>query len=295
MFEKYLSAFFTRKQGFEIVSTNLGLSKSETIEILIKYIPQGNTPKKTQILGYWNDYIVISYFETTSETDFFVLLLFIKPKNETSFIEESLFDEKNQKYALLMGRNQITFETIKNEWNKIDELKIPISDENIWEHILFSLLAGDNIIVISKDLRNRQEFFEFIVHELPVMFLKYNRFVLEAKELKGNGNILGLSERPEEKNIKQEFGVDTIIIDLDNGTISGEGMKISPIVKEMAKAIVESPNLFKELILSITNKWISYNWDTKKEENAQDQFLLQKIKNRVFGEEKEETDFFSEF
>ena len=167
--------------------------------------------------------------------------------------------------------------------------------EEEWAYLLFSLLAGDNIIVFSKDYAVRSDFFELLVHSVPVVNLSYNQFVLEALEIQGNSNVVGVSFVPDEKEVLDEFGLDTIIVDLDGGRVFGEGLKICPLVRELARDLVRDFSVYREIISSVVNKWVSYNWSVDAESNAQDQILLQKIRKKLFGEEEEEDDFFSEF
>ena len=122
-----------------------------------------------------------------------------------------------------------------------DESFLSNFDVSTSSMILYSFLAGDNMIIIHPDHQVRLEFIKSLIAFVPFTFYRYNRITSGCSELDGNENIIGVEELPIKyrSHKKLYMPVDTIFVDLKENKVMGEGLKNNQFIKE----IIENYNL----------------------------------------------------
>jgi hypothetical protein len=140
-----------------------------------------------------------------------------------------------------------------------------IQHNNYWENfhhdqiaiILYSLLVGDNIILVHPHHSSRLNFISQLLQIIPSIIFDYNRITSSCAELDGNENIVGVAELPQKyrSHKKLYLPLDTIFIDLEESKIQGEGMKNCEFTKVISKLMKtdleqtkhEISNFFKQI------------------------------------------------
>lgn len=222
---KMISSIFTREKGFTKIDTNFRISRKKAINILNSLTPQGTSPENCIRIGIHDNLLGIGYYEMTNESTAQIRTYFLK-----------LHEKELEFFNPFQLRT-----TQENKVFQIDKLDIDARLYDIIEKfgnekfsaILYSILCGDNIIVIEKDHKKRLDFFSLFFEFIPSIVLKYNRLTSSCFELEGNENIIGVPELPIKfrSHEKMYLPLDTIFVDLENYTVVGNGIKNSPLTK----------------------------------------------------------------
>ncbi len=296
MIRGYVSAFFTRKGGFEIISNNLGINEKELIPLLVSFIPQGKSPEYSEILKSHKSNLFASYFSMINDKDFFLILFQISEPDEFSFLQDKIFDSHTHDLAIRLARREYAYQDVIQKWPHTENTFSPTAylGREFWPSLIFSLLAGDNIVIVSHNQNLLQDFFDVISHILPIVFLRYNSFTLLANELKNNLNIVGVSKRPSEKEVRKQLGLDSIIVDLDEKTLDGEGVKTTDLCEELTSKLLRSMDEYKILLQKHAREWSLSEYSPVTSLDPRDQTLVRRIGARIHGrpEEQPDTGFF---
>ncbi len=290
MIRGYVSAFFTRKSGFEVISNNTGINEKELAPLFLSFIPQGRSPEYSEILKNHGLGLFASYFSMINDRDFFLVIFQISSLDEFSHLPGKIFDPHVHDLAVKLARREHSYTEVVQKWPSAENDFSPstyLSREH-WPAMIFSLLAGDDIVIVSGNQKRRQDFFEMISHLLPMAFLRYNSFTLLANELKNNLNIIGVSKRPSEKEVRKQLGLDSIIVDLDENTLDGEGVKTTDVCEELADKLLSSFNEYKSLLQEHAKEWSALGYSPEGIFDPRDQVLIRRIGARIHGKPEEQ-------
>lgn len=264
----FLSSKFTRKRGFTNITGSISLSRKKAISILNSFTPQGASPAHSIRIGSFNDMIGAGYYsmEDESTANLYTVLSLNNEDKYLPFIPSlNLSDIEN----ISIGKfnlNKIT------SYNSMDSLDL----NNIFgvertSNILYSLLSGDNLIIVEPSHDKRLAFMRTLLMMVPRVSLKYNRLTSDCFELDGNENIIGVDQLPRKfrSHKKLYLPVDTIFVDLEQGQIEGNGIKNSSLTKkiilnnqfDISKILVETSQLYKKII---ENNYIPKEDETNK-------------------------------
>lgn len=264
----FLSSKFTRKRGFTNITGSISLSRKKAISILNSFTPQGASPAHSIRIGSFNDMVGAGYYsmEDESTANLYTVLSLNNEDKYLPFIPSlNLSDIEN----ISIGKfnlNKIT------SYNSMDSLDL----NNIFgvertSNILYSLLSGDNLIIVEPSHDKRLAFMRTLLMMVPRVSLKYNRLTSDCFELDGNENIIGVDQLPRKfrSHKKLYLPVDTIFVDLEQGQIEGNGIKNSSLTKkiilnnqfDISKILVETSQLYKKII---ENNYIPKKDETNK-------------------------------
>lgn len=264
----FLSSKFTRKRGFTNITGSISLSRKKAISILNSFTPQGASPAHSIRIGSFNDMVGAGYYsmEDESTANLYTVLSLNNEDKYLPFIPSlNLSDIEN----ISIGKfnlNKIT------SYNSMDSLDL----NNIFgvertSNILYSLLSGDNLIIVEPSHDKRLAFMRTLLMMVPRVSLKYNRLTSDCFELDGNENIIGVDQLPRKfrSHKKLYLPVDTIFVDLEQGQIEGNGIKNSSLTKkiilnnqfDISKILVETSQLYKKII---ENNYIPKEDETNK-------------------------------
>jgi len=149
--------------------------------------------------------------------------------------------------------------------------------------ILYSLLAGDNMIIIHPDHEQRLDFIRSMVFMMPNLFFKYNRITSGCAELDGNENIIGVSQLPltYRSHKKLYMPLDTIFVDLQNQKVMGEGLKTSDLTKNLVRNYQEKIQLGRKSIISFFTDISQKKFTNAGRYDDQSKPLIDKIRNKL--------------
>jgi hypothetical protein len=231
-----ITSRFTRASGYTNIETTTKKTRNELKQILRKFTPQGASPQssiKIQVIQQW---LGISYFVRFDPSTYKIMILLtelkkIKWKRFVPLIHEKLIPHLacGDVYKLVDPHVEIKQFYLQ----KIFGIETTAT-------ILYSLLCGDNIVIIHPEHSARLKFIVGLLQLVPSILWSYNRITSNCEELEGNENIAGLKELPKKyySHKKVYLPLDTIFIDLKSNTVHGEGIKNS----EFTKKIVDTRN-----------------------------------------------------
>lgn len=226
-----LQSLFTRKGGYQQIKSSKKLNQKEAVQILNLFTPQGASPKISLRIGPWNDMLGVGYYYMNSE--------------DTAMISTLLFENIpfENRVRLPMDRDAIeliaggTYEQIFGV-DYIESLDLAsIFGIQQTSMILYSILGGDNMIVIHPDHEKRVSFVKSILEIMPSHFLRYNRITTGCTELDGNENIIGVEILPKKyrSHKKLYMALDTVFVDLVDEKVVGEGLKSNSFTTELSQ------------------------------------------------------------
>lgn len=241
---EYLSSYFTRKKGFENIQSSTSISRKKAINILNSFTPQGASPRVSIRLGSIDNKVGVGYYFMEDNSSVHI-----------STILTSLKNDKLQTFLPPLNHDIISHIA---RGAKIDLVNDHYSGDQIMDIIhlfgketasalLYSILSGDNLIIVHKDHSERLKFIASILNFLPRVSLSYNRLTSECAELDGNENIIGVSELPKKyRDHKKLFlPLDTIFVDLEENRIEGSGLKRAPFTDNVVETAIDDSLLIR--------------------------------------------------
>lgn len=225
-----VTSTFTRANGFEAIESSTNHSKSELLKILTAFTPQGASPNECIRIRTCMDWIGISYFAKEDDSTYNMMVLLtelerILWKPFLPIMHEKIISHlaKGDKYKLIEYADH---EFDINLANQFDLEKASI--------FLYSLLCGDDIIIVHPEHSERLKFIYGILQMIPSILFKYICITTNCEELDGNENIIGVSKLPEkyQSHMKLYLPLDTIFVDLNSKLIQGEGIKNSELTRK---------------------------------------------------------------
>jgi len=288
MKSNYIKALFTREQGYTEIECTVRYPHKKAIQILNSFTPQGSSPEISLRIGSLNDMIGIGYYRMNNESEASLFTSFTK------------HDEENMNLFLHLpkattGNEQVNFDKIiyPAEHDSNPQL-LDYFDNEMVSSLLYSIMAGDNIIVIHEDHEKRLEFFREFLSYFPIILLKYNRLTTNCTELDGNENIIGVSQLPKKyrSHDKLHLSLDTIFVDLAAYTISGGGLKRNEFSDTIAELIRTEANP-REIILEYIQS--STTMDENYKSIMPNYHLIQQLRVNLGIEEPTANDWLTSF
>ncbi|MHA2503248.1 MAG: hypothetical protein ACXAE3_10285 [Candidatus Kariarchaeaceae archaeon] len=231
---------FTRKKGYVEIESSEKLKHRRAIQILNSFTPQGASPQVSLRIGNWEDRLGLGYYfmEDASNARISTILVEKYEENvprlqipmEASYIEKIAYGS----YKEIMKEDKVS------AYDFVDHFGVEQASM-----IFYSLLTGDNIIVIHPDHLSRVQFIKSILEIVPTTFFRYNRITTGCAELDGNENIIGVEQLPKKfrSHKKLYMPLDTIFVDLNDGKIMGEGLKSNIFTTSLTRAYEKNPNV----------------------------------------------------
>ncbi len=251
----FLSSLFTRSNGYTKIKSSSILSKKQAVSILNSFTPQGASPKGSIRIATYGDMIGAGYYWMENESTARIST-FLTPFDDvtpSSFLPPLKLDD----IPNIAKVNDFFRLNIKYDQNWVFNIARHFGNEK-GSAILYSLLSGDNLIIVHSNTEERLKFIAFLLTLIPSLSFKYNRITSGCTELDGNENIVGVDELPRKfrSHKKLYLPLDTIFIDLKLNNIEGEGIKNSDYTRmlmeiaqdDMEAAQIEIFKLYKEIL-----------------------------------------------
>ncbi|MHA1910702.1 MAG: hypothetical protein ACTSYA_03305 [Candidatus Kariarchaeaceae archaeon] len=288
----YLYCTFTRRIGFVDVKTSLELNEREQNRLITQALPQGSSPQESIKMMLRENDILVSYYSMTNVSDAIIVILILEGLEPKLQIPYWIFSEKSIKLAIQAKEENWLINKLKNrvELTATQEKEFEILDENTLSSLFYSILTGDNIILISEEHEKRIKFLATIGGVFPVKLMEKNKITTWCKEFEGNQNILGIDQSSKDTKKINRFRLqaDLIFVDLDSGILTGEGAKDAPLTDELAKMFKEGKTL--EIVRKLNEVCeASTKGEKTKGMHPQDVELYERIKSVLTGEEMEKT------
>ena len=297
---EYLYCTFTRRIGFIDVKTSLKLNEREQNRLITSALPQGSSPKESIKIMLREKDLLVSYYSMTNISDAIIVILILKGLEPKLQIPYWIFSEKSLLLAIRAKEENWETDELMNllELAATQEKEFGLLDEKTLSSFFYSALTGDNIILISETHEKRIKFLATIGGVFPARLMEKNKITTWCKEFEGNQNILGidLSSKDTKKINRFRLQSDLIFVDLDNGTLEGEGAKDSPLTGELAIMFKEGKT--QEIVRKLNEVCdMSEKGEVTKETHPQDEELYKRIKSNLTGEEmdKTQTEWFVNF
>ncbi|MDH5400888.1 MAG: hypothetical protein OEZ01_08990 [Candidatus Heimdallarchaeota archaeon] len=248
-----ISSIFTRKKGYTKIKSSLSYSNERAVKILNTFTPQGVSPKICLRIGSIDNQIGVGYYymEDNSTVRISTFLSPIQINNLEVFTPPI---EEDQIIRLAKGELSM----ISHKYSFFTNTFLDIFDNEDASSILYSILSGDNLIIVHPNHTDRLQFMASLLNVLPKIIFQYSRLTSSCSELEGNENIIGVEELPKKyRSHKKLFlSLDTIFIDLTTRSIEGEGIKncnltrdvISKIKENYSNGIIDLQNIIEDII-----------------------------------------------
>ncbi|MCY3411394.1 MAG: hypothetical protein INQ03_07150 [Candidatus Heimdallarchaeota archaeon] len=219
---------FTRNSGFTKIQSSQKLSRKKAIKILSSFTPQGASPLVSYRIGTYQSYIGVGYYYMQNDETAMIYTQLIsdtyepfKPFNPK--LDLSTFDSN----SLVTKHNDYNSEEL---FNLLDEFGLEGSSS-----ILYSILSGDNIIIVDDSHERRIKLIKTFLSFLPKLALRYNRITTDCFDLDGNENIIGVKVLPKKfrSHKKLYFPLDTIFVDIEERKLYGNGIKTNDFIQNL--------------------------------------------------------------
>jgi hypothetical protein len=241
---EYLSSYFTRKKGFENIQSSTSISRKKAIHILNSFTPQGASPRVSIRLGSVDNKVGVGYYfmEDNSSVHISTILTSLKFDKLQTFLPPL----EHEDISYIARGAKINLLNDHYSKDKIMDI-VKIFDKETASALIYSILSGDNLIIVHNDHTERLKFLASILNFLPRVSLSYNRLTSECAELDGNENIIGVSELPKKyrDHKKLYLPLDTIFIDLEENRIEGSGLKRAPFTDSVVESAIDDNMLIK--------------------------------------------------
>lgn len=235
-----LQSQFTRSHGYTNIQSSRKVKHRQAIQILNSFTPQGASPKVSLRIGNWDNKLGLGYYFMENDSNAQISALLVE-KSE------------NSRGNLRIPLSEVAIEHIATgSYEKIFSSDIVRSQNLVRDFgleqtsmILYSILTGDNIIIIHPEHRKRVEFIKSIIDIVPPRYFQYNRITTGCSELDGNENIIGVEKLPKKyrSHKKLYMPVDTIFVDLVDIQIMGEGLKSNQFTTQLGQQHTKDPEL----------------------------------------------------
>ncbi len=233
---EFISSLFTRNNGYTNIKSTLTLPRKKAISILNSFSPQGKSPDLSLRIGAYYNHIGAGYYYMISP-DTIKISTLLSPINYKKF--ESIYPPLNEQIFSLIasGKQNYNLSTIYPYEDLYHILK-SFNNETI-SSIIFSIMVGDNLIIVHPSHQYRLNFIGLILSIIPKITFNYNRITSNCSELDGNENIIGVAKLPKKyrSHKKLSLPIDTIFIDLEKSTVEGDGVKRSNFTNEISDLI----------------------------------------------------------
>lgn len=275
----FITSLFTRQQGYTKINGSRKLSHKQAIEILNSFTPQGASPRISLRIGRYRGEIGIGYYFMESDERAKISTILLKDSINTDTILQLPFDEFDI-MAIANGNrdNFFRYNSIesKDYWKLFHSEQLAI--------ILYSLLVGDNIILVHSDHSERLEFISRVLQIMPSIIFDYNRITSSCAELEGNENIVGVAELPQKyRSHKKLFlPLDTIFVDLNTKRIQGEGMKTCEFAKGLSTVLKKNIDHTRDELCNFFKKVSSENFDPQEYTSDEPtQIMINRIRSKM--------------
>lgn len=164
-----ISANFTRVESFTYIQSSSKIDYKTALQILNQFIPQGSSPKYNIRISSFEYKIGIGYYYMTNRENSSISIIFVQyGKIENIPLNIPLTEVATRELSQNNFRKFLEFE-------KLDAIKLSdyFSSEDIGL-ILYSLLAGDNIIIVHHNYNERIQFFKSVTQIIPAIWYHYN-------------------------------------------------------------------------------------------------------------------------
>lgn len=284
----YITSLFTREYGYTNIESNAKYSKKKSIHILNSFTPQGASPDISLRIGSYDNLIGIGYYHMENNSDARLSTLFTKYDDNIryKFIDLPTKEQNIREFTVNTMFSATDVKLSVNMLTRFDQLSLSI--------LFYSIMAGDNIIVIHPDHELRLQLFSELLRLFPVLMLQYNRLTTNCTELDGNENIIGVSTLPPSyrSHDKLHLPLDTIFVDLTDYRVTGGGVKNNKFTDVIADS-VHYDNNPRDKITDYFDKAMKYNDDYQ--EKIANYHLIQKIRINLGIEREQSNEWLTSF
>ncbi len=241
---EYLSSYFTRKKGFENIQSSTSISRKKAINILNSFTPQGASPRVSIRLGSIDNKVGVGYYFMENNSSVHISTILTSLKNDR--LQTFLPPLEHDIISYLAKGAKINLLNNHYSKNKIIDI-VNLFGKETASALIYSILSGDNLIIVHEDHTERLKFLASILNFLPRVSLSYNRLTSECAELDGNENIIGVSELPKKyrDHKKLYLPLDTIFVDLEENRIEGSGLKRAPFTDSVVESAMDDNTMIK--------------------------------------------------
>lgn len=287
-----LQSQFTRRQGYTNIQSSVKVKHKQAIKILNSFTPQGASPKISLRIGAWNNKLGLGYYFMENESNAQISTIIIDNLDSHSqnlivpMSEVAIENIAMGSYEEIMKTDNITSQKLAKDFG-IEQTSM----------ILYSILTGDNIIIIHPDHQKRVEFVKSLLELVPISYFQYNRITTGCSELDGNENIVGVEKLPKKyrSHKKLYMPVDTIFVDLVDTQIMGEGLKSNPFTTSLTQTHIKDPNQSAAELRVYFNEITNPKFKDYGKYGKNNDFLTRKIRAKLGLEEANKENWLMSF
>lgn len=275
----FVSSIFTRNKGFTAIESSSKISHKNAVSLLNSFTPQGASPQGSIRITKYDKYLGVGYYWMEDDSTARISTFYHEYKeNELVSYVPPLISELIPQLARGFMRKYFSNIRPAEDYPIISQFGIEKTGA-----ILYSLLSGDNLLIVHPNQDARLKFITTFLRMIPSIIFQYNRFTSGCSELDGNENIVGLAELPNKyrSHKKLYLPLDTIFVDLVNSTIEGEGIKNSDYTRRVIEVAYKDKISAKKLIYGFFK---SVLFDSKPQEikySEQDYSLINRIQAKL--------------
>jgi hypothetical protein len=275
----FISSLFTRKKGYIEIKSSSQLKNKRAVAILNSFTPQGASPKGCIRIATYGDMIGAGYYWMEDDSNARIST-FLQPISRTS--DPFLPPIKCELIPKIAQVQEYFFISQKYESQWLFNITKEFGIENA-AAIFYSLLCGDNIILVHPEPETRMKFLGSLMSLMPGFSFQYNRITSSCAELDGNENIVGIDQLPRKyrSHKKLYLPLDTIFVDLKTNHVEGEGMKNSHFTKYVMEYAEHSLSRARETTYQLYDQILQQKGNFDDMGDSADSSLVHRIEAKL--------------